>query len=133
MRRPRKLTPDAIERVIGALQAGADLALAAHLVGCSREALRLHGKAHPDVQERFDDACARADAVIVDSLYKAAKGGDTRAMIFWLKNRRPDEWRDRHDFTFAAKVAAENVANDLGIPVQELMDEAMSIARGAAN
>lgn len=29
---------------------------------------------------------------------------DTTAAIFWLKNRRKDEWRDKHDF---------NVTNDL--------------------
>jgi len=25
---------------------------------------------------------------------------DVTAQIFWLKNRRPDKWRDKHDFEF---------------------------------
>lgn len=29
---------------------------------------------------------------------------DTTAGIFWLKNRRPQQWRDRHDFKFSGGV-----------------------------
>jgi hypothetical protein len=39
----------------------------------------------------------KVDLQVVAALYKKAMGGDTTAMIFWLKNRRPNEWRDRHD------------------------------------
>ena len=42
----------------------------------------------------------KADFQITKSLYEKAKNGDTTAMIFWLKNRRPDKWRDRHDIEF---------------------------------
>ena len=31
---------------------------------------------------------------MVDSLYSKALAGDVTACIFWLKNRRPSEWRD---------------------------------------
>lgn len=37
----------------------------------------------------------KADFQIAKSLYEKAKRGDTTAMIFWLKNRQPDRWRDR--------------------------------------
>jgi predicted transcriptional regulator len=29
---------------------------------------------------------------------------DVTAQIFWLKNRRPDKWRDKHDFDFPGGV-----------------------------
>ena len=29
-----------------------------------------------------------------ESLYRNALAGNTTAQIFWLKNRRPDRWRD---------------------------------------
>ena len=35
-----------------------------------------------------------SDERVVDSLYKNALGGNVTAQIFWLKNRRPDQWRD---------------------------------------
>lgn len=38
-----------------------------------------------------------ADAKVVQALYKNALGGDTTAMIFWLKNRQPKDWRDKRD------------------------------------
>jgi DNA-binding XRE family transcriptional regulator len=37
------------------------------------------------------------DNMVEDALFKKALGGDTVACIFWLKNRRPDRWRDRHE------------------------------------
>lgn len=33
--------------------------------------------------------------------YRAKIAPDTTAAIFWLKNRRKDQWRDRHDHTHA--------------------------------
>lgn len=37
----------------------------------------------------------KADFQITQSLYQKAKGGDTTAMIFWLKNRQPEKWREK--------------------------------------
>ena len=37
------------------------------------------------------------DYAVESALLKKAMEGDTTAMIFWLKNRRPDKWRDRRD------------------------------------
>ena len=31
---------------------------------------------------------------MIDSLYRKALTGDVGACCFWLKNRRPSEWRD---------------------------------------
>ena len=30
-----------------------------------------------------------------NALYKEALKGNTTAIIFWLKNRKPSEWRDK--------------------------------------
>src|SRR5262249_27421300 len=35
-----------------------------------------------------------SDARVEESLYRNALAGNTTAQIFWLKNRRPSEWRD---------------------------------------
>lgn len=34
--------------------------------------------------------------------YREDVAPDTTACIFWLKNRRPDEWRDRQDHTLSS-------------------------------
>ena len=39
----------------------------------------------------------KADMNVTQSLYRKATGGDTVAQIFWLKNRRRQDWRDKQD------------------------------------
>lgn len=36
-----------------------------------------------------------ADLQVENALYKEALKGNTTAIIFWLKNRKPSEWRDK--------------------------------------
>ncbi len=36
-----------------------------------------------------------ADYQVENALFKSALEGNTTAQIFWLKNRRPDKWRDK--------------------------------------
>ncbi len=47
----------------------------------------------------FADALKKGKEVIdyevENALLKKALDGDVTAMIFWLKNRRPDKWRDK--------------------------------------
>lgn len=39
-----------------------------------------------------------SDYHVENALYKAATGGNVQAMIFWLKNRKPQQWKDRREF-----------------------------------
>ena len=40
--------------------------------------------------------------------------GDTTAMIFWLKNRKPKEWRDRKDLEHSGEIQSNiNVLNNM--------------------
>lgn len=39
------------------------------------------------------------DYQVEKALLNKALKGDTTAMIFWLKNRKPDKWRDRKEHT----------------------------------
>lgn len=40
-----------------------------------------------------------ADYAVENALYKKALSGDVGAICFWLKNRRPDKWRDHPEDT----------------------------------
>ena len=35
--------------------------------------------------------------MVENALFKNAIEGNTTAQIFWLKNRRPDKWRDKRE------------------------------------
>ena len=49
-----------------------------------------------------------ADRQIENALFKAAKDGNTTAMIFWLKNRKRKEWRDKQDVNLTGEVKYTN-------------------------
>lgn len=84
--------------------------------------LNLWKQQHPNFSESIKLGKAQADANVADRLYQRAMGfehdseeikvvggkvkrirtrkiyaPDTTAAIFWLKNRRKDEWRDRQE------------------------------------
>lgn len=58
----------------------------ADILGIDPKTLRKH------YREELDQSLAKANAVIAGSLYGKALGGDTAAMIFWLKTRA--RWRE---------------------------------------
>lgn len=51
----------------------------------------------PDFSDSLKEAKDHSDSNVVQSLYQKACGGDTTAMIFWLKNRQRHSWRDKVD------------------------------------
>lgn len=106
--------------------------------------------AHPDFLQSLKAGKEEADAHVAESLYRAAIGGgtitetkvqadadgnitgrttetkqlpaSTTAMIFWLKNRQPDKWRDRVEAD--VKVEGEGVG-----ALATLYEDAMRRAR----
>jgi hypothetical protein len=66
-------------------------------LGISTGTLHNVRKRDPAIDEAITRGKDKADLQVVAALYKKALAGDTTAMIFWLKNRRPVEWRDRHE------------------------------------
>lgn len=82
------------------------------LVGCTNEelakafdvSLRTVEQWIADIDEfsrSVKDGRHSADSAVANSLYDKAISGDTTACIFWLKNRRSAQWRDRHEHTGA--------------------------------
>lgn len=86
--------------------------------GISRSTLHEWKKAHPELSVALKIGKSEADTTVERSLFKRAIGyeyeevkivndgertektikqvaPDTTAQIFWLKNRKPDEWRDK--------------------------------------
>jgi hypothetical protein len=53
--------------------------------------------AYPQLRQAVKGAQDIQDDQVELSLLHQAKTGNTTAQIFWLKNRRPNEWRDRKE------------------------------------
>lgn len=64
---------------------------------------------HPEFADALNAGKERADMKVALALYDKACGGDTTAMIFWLKNRQKHAWRDRHDIEHSGKVAVDPI------------------------
>lgn len=52
-------------------------------------------KKSPKISNALKIGKDESDIQVENALYKAALEGNTTAMIFWLKNRRSKEWRDK--------------------------------------
>lgn len=52
-------------------------------------------KDHREISEALKKGKEVVDYEVENALLTKALIGDTTAQIFWLKNRRPDKWRDK--------------------------------------
>ena len=50
---------------------------------------------YPQISEALKKGKEVVDFLVENALLKKAISGDVTAQIYWLKNRRPDKWRDK--------------------------------------
>lgn len=86
-------------------------------LGVTRSTISLWKDVHPEFSEALKAARDQVDDAVEHSLYERATGitlgsgddmrilpPDTTAMIFWLKNRRSKEWRDRQEIEHSGSI-----------------------------
>lgn len=67
--------------------------------GISRETLNQWKHKFSDISDALKGGKEVADYRVENALYEAALGGNVTAMIFWLKNRKPQNWREKPEDT----------------------------------
>jgi hypothetical protein len=78
------------------------------ILGMSRDGLYKRQRKDAKLRDVLKSGRAKADLAVIKGLYtRASTGADTGAACFWLKNRRPEEWRDRREFEHSGKVDLE--------------------------
>ena len=124
--RPTSYKPEYAEQVKKLTRLGATDKEIAEFFEVAESTLNLWKQRHLEFSESLKAGKALADAEVADKLFRRATGyehkavkivadaktgaehqveyierypPDTTAAIFWLKNRRPDLWRDRIDNT----------------------------------
>ncbi len=92
-----ELTPDGQALILGWARRGLiDEQIAANMA-ISLSTLKNWKRKHPSFFNALRIGKDVADYMVENALFKRALEGDTTAMIFWLKNRRPKEYRDKHE------------------------------------
>ena len=71
----------------------------AHNMGISASTLREWKGRFPAFSAAIKKGKEVVDYAVENALLKRALGGDTGAICFWLKNRRPDKWKDKPEHT----------------------------------
>lgn len=76
-------------------------------------------KKYSEISESLKKGKEVVDYEVENALLSSALEGNTTAQIFWLKNRRPDKWRDKQ------KEETDKTALDkLDIILKEIKDDA---------
>lgn len=77
-------------------------------------------KKYSDISESLKKGKEVVDYEVENALLSSALEGNTTAQIFWLKNRRPDKWRDKQ------KEETDTMAlNKLDNILKEIKDDAL--------
>lgn len=69
----------------------------AHNMNISTSTLYEWKNKYSELSEALKKTKEVVDRQVENALFKKACEGDTTAMIFWLKNRRPNDWRDKRE------------------------------------
>ena len=67
----------------------------AHNMGICRDTLIQWKKRFPDISDTLKKGKDVVDVEVENALLNLAKQGNITAIIFWLKNRKPDKWKDK--------------------------------------
>ncbi|MCD7753895.1 MAG: helix-turn-helix domain-containing protein [Clostridiales bacterium] len=96
---PQWLTPEGLTLIEGWAREGlTDEQIAANM-GVCRDTLIQWKKSYGDISDALKKGKEVVDYQVENALLGAALEGNVTACIFWLKNRRPDKWRDRPERT----------------------------------
>ena len=82
-------------------------------MGIALSTLKVWKSRFPAISAALKKGKEVVDYAVESALLKKAMGGDVTAMIFWLKNRRPDKWRDKPEIKQSGENALMQALVDL--------------------
>ncbi len=92
------LTADGLTLLEGWARDGLTDEQIAHNCGISATTLYDWKNRFPKISESLKKGKEIVDYEVENALLNKALSGETAAQIFWLKNRRPDKWRDKPSY-----------------------------------
>lgn len=109
------LTPEGLLLLEGWARDGLTDEQIAEKIGIRRETLYEWKKNYPNISNALKKGKEVVDYEVENALLSSALEGNTTAQIFWLKNRRPDKWRDKQkeDTDTAALEKLDNILREI--------------------
>lgn len=89
------LTPEGLLLLEGWARDGLTDEQIAQKMGVGYSTLQTWKSKYQDIQDTLKKGKDVVDYQVENALLSSALDGNTTAQIFWLKNRRPDKWRDK--------------------------------------
>jgi hypothetical protein len=97
MGRPTSFKPEFIVQGAKLCRLGATDEEIADFFGVDVRTIYRWKEAHEEFCQALKEDKDAADTRVEKSLFQNAVNGNVTAQIFWLKNRKPDQWRDKQD------------------------------------
>ena len=79
----------------------------AHNMGIAYSTFKEWKNKYPAISATLKKGKEVVDFQVENALLESALDGNTTAQIFWLKNRRPDKWRDKQNVELSGTLEAE--------------------------
>lgn len=132
------LEPEGLLKIEGWAHDGLTNEQIAGNMGITRETLNQWSKRYPDISDALKKGKEVVDRQVENALLKRALGyeydeitmehgketkrvtkqvvPDVTAQIFWLKNRKPDQWRDKRDIEHSGEIGGVVIVDDIPKP-----------------
>lgn len=128
-------TPKKGDRLLSKLAQGWSITAACKAEKIGRQTYYDWRNDDPAFAAAADVAIEAGTDLLEDEANRRAVGlnGSDTLLIFLLKARRPDKYRERHtiDINVQIRKKAEQLAERLGVPVDDVIAEAEAVAAGA--
>lgn len=92
------LEPEGLLKIEGWARDGLTDEQIARNMGINPATLYEWKRKYPKIAESLKRSKDVADRQVENALFKNAISGNITAQIFWLKNRKPDKWRDKQEY-----------------------------------
>lgn len=113
--------PDKLILLEGWARAGLTEEQIANNIGISRTTLWDWKKKEPNILNTLKKGKEVVDFEVENALLKSALSGNVTAQIFWLKNRRKEQWREKVE-TNEDENEIQN-AKDIVVKIREIANE----------
>lgn len=135
------LEPEGLLKIEGWARDGLIDEQIAYNIGITRETLSQWKNKYSDISDALKKGKEVVDRQVENALLKRALGykyeeiktekteegkkvtvtvkevvPDTTAQIFWLKNRKPDQWRDKRDIEHSGEIGGVVIVDDIPKP-----------------